>query len=455
MMLVIAPYRYFRCPKGTASRYCILVFDSAGKPFMPLTDFYDHEKGRIAESSALNYLNILLPFFRWLDRFSNYKGVRIVWDMEPEVIRIAVKDYLTEEMYCKVRPLNSFELIKLTQKSPNTINRFLVALKNFYRTMIRLKEYLNSNPLINSSPLQSEAIEFIEGHRLGMPRMPAVAGTERPLRPISRRQTDSFFKIIDEEWNPVIIDDPSLPSQVYKGGEKARWRLRDEIITRLLFETGARATEVIELTIGDFRVRRSIREIATFNKGSNGRRTKYLLFSNDTYILLMRYLKGDRKKKDVNGLTIDELSDDAPLFLTDRGTAYTYHAWYAHWQKAIVTAGLELNPHKARHWYVTNVMRTLYETSMTESERAIRLKEFVRYMKWKSKETLEAYEHFFNEKEQVKLMDQVYKNMKETEKEYTEHRKRKAPSSSTERLNLKEIVIEDNEILDFFEGLEV
>jgi hypothetical protein len=138
-MLVIAPYRYFRCPKGTASRYCILVFDSAGKPFMPLTDFYDHEKGRIAESSALNYLNILLPFFRWLDRFSNYKGVRIVWDMEPEVIRIAVKDYLTEEMYCKVRPLNSFELIKLTQKSPNTIDRFLVALKNFYRTMIRLK----------------------------------------------------------------------------------------------------------------------------------------------------------------------------------------------------------------------------------------------------------------------------------------------------------------------------
>lgn len=58
-------FRYFFCPKDVESKYSILVFDKDGKPFMPLTDFYHNEKKRIADSSALSYLNVLLPFFRF------------------------------------------------------------------------------------------------------------------------------------------------------------------------------------------------------------------------------------------------------------------------------------------------------------------------------------------------------------------------------------------------------
>ncbi|MFF0826028.1 tyrosine-type recombinase/integrase [Brevibacillus sp. NPDC003359] len=446
-------YFYKICPKGINSKYSLIVFDIRGNLFAPLTNFYDHEKDRIAESSARNYLDILIPFFDWLNQFSNYKGKRVCWDMEPDCIRVALKDYLVEEMYCKVRPYESFEFVHLTRKSPNTINRFLAAVKVFYKAMIHRRFYSYPNPLIDSMALSNEAKISLMGERKELPRMPSVAGTEKPLPHEYRRQTDSFFKIINEEWHPIIIDDPSLPLQIYKGGKDTGWRLRDEVITRLLFETGARATEVIQITIGDYRARRSIREASTF-KGSHGRRVKYLLFSDDTYTLLMRYINNERKKCDLNGYSFEELPNDAPLFLTERGTAYTYHAWYPHWKKTIKEAGLNVNPHKARHWYVTNVLRVIYETSLTEVERSIRLKEFIRYMKWKSKETLEVYEHFFNEKEQIKLIEQVHQKMKVAEEEYKIERKKKTVRSRNDQLIPQKVIIEDEEILDFFAGLE-
>jgi hypothetical protein len=42
-----------------------------------------------------------------------------------------------------------------------------------------------------------------EGVRVSKPRMPSLAGTENPLP--TRRLTDSFFKLINEEWQLQII----------------------------------------------------------------------------------------------------------------------------------------------------------------------------------------------------------------------------------------------------------
>ncbi|WP_290416004.1 tyrosine-type recombinase/integrase [Paenibacillus polymyxa] len=445
-------YRFFQCPSHIESKYNLLVFDSNGSPFIPLTDYYHDQKGMIADSSITNYLNILLPFFYWMDVSSNYQGSIVSWNMPPEAIRVAVSDYLKEKMYCKVRHWSSFELVKQTPKSPDTINRFLAALKSFYKSMIRLDYYSHTNPLIDG---HSKKIQTVHGFRNGRPRMPLVAGTEPPIRASYRRQTDSYFKITQNEWLPMIIDDLSLPSQVYHAADKAKLQLRDRIIIRMLFETGARASEVITVTIGDFRARRSIREIATFNKGSNGIRTKFLLFSNDTYILLMKYLKNERIRHDPLGLPYDKLPDDAPLFISNRGTPYSYHAWYVHWKKAVQHSVLKINPHKTRHWYVTNVMRTIYETSSNESERIIRIKEFVRYMRWRSKETLAVYEHFFDEKRQLELINDVHENMLQIEKEiYVNGVSNMKQTHYKIQHKLQEIVIEDSEILGFFEGLE-
>ena len=108
--------------------------------------------------------------------------------------------------------------------------------------------------------------------------------------------TDSYFKLINEEWQPEIIDDPLLYHKVKQAGVQVNWSLREKVIVRMLFETGARASEVIELTIGDYRARKSFEEVSTFNKGSHGRRVKFLRFNKDTTKLLFQYINQERKK---------------------------------------------------------------------------------------------------------------------------------------------------------------
>lgn len=49
----------------------------------------------------------------------------------------------------------------------------------------------------------------------------------------------------------------NLPYQVYQEGKKVNWSQREMIIARMLLETGARASEIIELVVGDYRQRKS------------------------------------------------------------------------------------------------------------------------------------------------------------------------------------------------------
>lgn len=46
-------------------------------------------------------------------------------------------------------------------------------------------------------------------------------------------------------------------------------------------------------------------------------------------------------------MNFEQLPDDAPIFLSANGTPLTYHAWYYHWNRAIKSNELSLNPHKA------------------------------------------------------------------------------------------------------------
>ncbi|BAU28532.1 site-specific recombinase XerD [Aneurinibacillus soli] len=446
-------YYHMYCPKDVQSRYKLLVFDETNKPFLPLTDFYDDVSRKISKSSALSYLQSLLPFFTWMDRYSNYQGERVTWSYHPEAIRVAVEDYLMNEMACKVREKDSFRFVKLSNKSPNTVHRFLSALKSFYKSLITLRQYMYANPLIDSHAILDDYKVHTEGVRENKPRMPAEAGTEDPL--VHRRLTDSYFKLINEEWQPEIIDDPFLYHKVKQAGNQANWSLREKVIARMLFETGARASEVIELTIGDYRSRKSFQEVNTFNKGSHGRRVKFLRFSKDTVKLLFQYINQERKKFDPLGRDFDFLPNDEPMFLTERGTPFNYQAWYPHWNKVITLLDMRLNPHKTRHWFVTISMREIYNISKNDVEIAQRKNELITYMKWKQKDTIEVYEHHFDEESHRNLHDKMLENMTEKEKEYMEQSKRKRTKKTV--LNVLEIEKEtelDTDIQALLDGLE-
>ncbi|HDR7645688.1 TPA: site-specific integrase [Bacillus mycoides] len=450
----MSKYWYDYCPDGVESRFELLVFNRQHQPFLPLTEHYHDCIRKISKSSALSYVQCLLPFFTWLDQYSNYQGERVKWDDPPDILRVAVEDYLMNEMACKVREKDTFRFVNRTNKSSNTVNRFLSALKSFYKSMIHLKQYKFLNPLIDSYAILNDYKSNIEGLRKGKPRMPSEAGTEDVT--LHRRLTDSYFKLINEEWKPEIIGDIHLPYQVYRAGKKVNWSLREVVIARMLFETGARASEVIKLTIGDYRSRKSYQEANTFNKGSHGKRVKFLRFSKDTVKLLIKYINKERKKYDELQRSFDDLLNEEPIFLTELGTSFSYESWYYHWDKAMKECEIRLNPHKTRHWFVTSRLREIYNTSNTEAEIKQKKNELIKYIKWKDEETIKVYEHYFDEESHRKAHDGMLESMAEKEKEYMEQKKNKRnkkPNLTVIENNYGDIEIDD-EIRELLDGLE-
>ncbi|NRR22798.1 site-specific integrase [Brevibacillus sp. MS2.2] len=452
-------FRLYHKPESIQSRFSILVLDENSEPFLPLMYYYDDQIGRISRSSVTTYLHLLIPFFDWLTDQSSYQGKTIEWKDCTAAIQVAIRDYLISEMKCKVRDKNGIEMVFLTQQSPQSIRMFLSGLKGFYRSMIRLKQYTHPHPLLESNaPLFKELAFSLNGQRSNRPRLPDIAGTENPKE--YRKYTDSYFKVVNEEWKPHILDDPELPAKILIAGKLARWSLREEIIRRLLFETGARVSEIIEVTIGDYRARSSIREMNTFSKGSHGRRIKFLAFSHETAILLKRYINGERKGNDRDHLSFDTLPDNAPLFLTTRGTPYTYSSWYPHWKKALLESGLNVNPHKTRHWYVTQMLRTIYETSMSDGETQRRINELIKYMKWESNTTIDTYEHYFDVKRHIVAQDFLFQKMKKDEQVYIKQKRKKCLKQGCQKSKDTTSIISvsndanDEEIRDLIEGLE-
>ncbi|WP_205169981.1 site-specific integrase [Bacillus pakistanensis] len=448
----MAKYQYYYRPKGIKSRYELMVFYCESQPFLPLTDYYHDCIGRNNKSTALTYLNCLLPFFSWLDQSSNYQGKRVQWDQPPEAIRVAAEDYLRQEMGCKVRENETFKFVNRTNRSPKTVSLFLSALKSFYKSLIQLKQYKYSNPLIDSYAILDNYKSSTEGVRKDKPRMPSEAGTEDAIP--HRRMTDSYFKLINEEWQPEIIDDPYLPFRIYKAGKKVNWSLREVVIARMLFETGARVSEVIELTIGDYRSRKSYQEVSTFNKGSHGKKVKFLRFSKDTVKLLMKYLNTERKHFDKLNCGFENLPNEAPMFLTELGTPFLYESWYYHWSRAIKVSGIKLNPHKTRHWFVTTRLREIYNTSKTEAEINQKKMELIKYIHWKDKNTIDVYEHYFDEEKHRKSHDQMLENMAKRETEYLQQKSEKKLKQGSFVFDNKEKIIIDSEIQELLDGLE-
>lgn len=185
------------------------------------------------------------------------------------------------------------------------------------------------------------------------------------------------------------------------------------------------------------------------------KRVKFIRFSKDTVKRLFQYINTERKENDPNNLGFDDLPDEAPIFLTESGTPLTYHAWYYHWDKAMKNSDLKVNPHKARHWFVTTRVREIYNVSNSDSEIEQRKNELIKYMKWKNTETIKVYEHYFDEEKHREAHDQILENMALQEKEYMKQKKkkRKKPNLTVIETNYDDIEIDD-EIQELLDGLE-
>lgn len=408
-----ARYRFRVRPADTAHGYPYLVFDTHQRLHRPLTDFArDADLGHAAGTVA-GYLHALLPWFTWLD------GTGIAWTSPPAPLRQAIARYLLHHLHCKVliHPLG-FQQVALTNTSSSGGRSFLAALHLFYRWASRTSAYPFPHPLLDLRQDQAAGAPI---DPLDWPAMPAQSGVAPPP---PRRSSARYFRLVRDAWLPQTFTDGALYAQLLTAGQTLPdWRLRDTCVTRLLFETGARISEVCGLTLGDWAARGLLQEATAFSKGSHHRRVKFLRFSQDTAKLLRRYCDTERQHLDAAGRPLAAYLQQAragqvdlatvPLFLNHQRTPLSPASYRRHaWQPACAAAGLAAHPHQARHWYVTLAVRQIHETAGAPGEIARRQQELIAYMGWHSgAATLAAYNHYFEVARHAEVQDQLHARM--------------------------------------------
>jgi integrase len=238
-------------PSDVAHRHPFLVFDCRGQLDLAFTAIAKEAVTQLSTSTARSYLSGIMPFLTFLakDEWQTRAGRK--WDGPPDQVKQAVGDYLGQHLYCKVQDKGHYRLVSLTRDTRSTVRVFLAALKFCYRAAERLGYYRYSHPLIDVVSLALIEAGYQYENEEGLPRMPQRSGVEKPLG--KKRLTDSYYKLVNEEWVPQAISDPLFPKKILEGGRQlSGWGMREECVTRLLFETGARVSEVIGLTLGDW-----------------------------------------------------------------------------------------------------------------------------------------------------------------------------------------------------------
>ena len=438
-------------PKGAEHHHPFLVFDGNDRLHFPLTIFGKEASYRLSPKTVQTYLHAILPWFTYLDTDVWQFRTATTWDASPRQVRRAIEDYLVQKLQCKVQPHHQgWQFVAITTGTRNTIRIFLSALKLFYQIMAAHGSYPFLNPLVEPLSATVAAVEARLEQEGEPPRMPDQSGVEAPRKKPAHRLSDNYFKLKHDEWVPHILDDPKLPALILEGGKQLPLkytRKRDEVVTWLLFETGARISEVAGLMLGDWASLGAHTKARTFNKGSFGRRTKILSFHEDTVVLLKRYFDEERIRFDQSGYTLDDYLlraahkqldlQTVPLFLTIQGTQLTPKEYREHyWNPACAAVAIEADVHQARHWLVTRSVRDIYETAKSKEEIERRLRGLVEYMKWKSEETLAAYQHYFDEQLHAETRDAFHQRMHQEIQQYQQERrqgKRKQPTARTSR----------------------
>jgi integrase len=405
-MIQSQQFRAVRRPRDLASPYALVVVDGNGVPHLPLTLFYHETQRFLAEGTAKTYLATLLPYFDYLATDSWRRERKDRWDSSPDAVRESVRDFLVEQLHCKAQPRETDQLVRLTGKSPSTVHVFLCALKQFYHLAQRKDWYPYPHPLTDPTANLLQDIEAEERREAGLrPRMPQRSGVEEPRH---RFLSDNYFKLVHETWQPHPIDDPQLHRLLHRGFPHAGMTLRDQLVVRIAYESGARIREILRLTIGDWRKRGGKQEAWAFSKGSHGWRVKVIRWSAETSKMLLAYVNTERMAIDCQSRRLAALNDGDPLFLSRRGNPYDYDGFKKHWYKLCAVLQLDLNIHALRHWFVTQEIRLICETAKEPGDIERGKEDLVRYMAWRSPETLQCYEHYFDALRHAELQDRLH-----------------------------------------------
>jgi hypothetical protein len=418
-------------PKGCSGE--VQVWGPGHRIHVPLTLFARELPKKFAETTTRGYLNEVL---RIHNRLENDPIVtRQGWSLFGSVdeVRNAIEHILQAEYGCVVRSKTDetdqhYLRVIPGDKTPASASHLMAGLNFYYEVIGKAGLYLHGNPMQTvdgREKIQQYIAQARAAHEIahGRSHVHAISGVDLPLE--QKRLTTSFFRLNAGKWVPEVINDPNLPSHVYKAGEHAGWSLRERCVVRILFEAGPRIHEVFELDMADWKVSAFKNIAASCSKGSNSARVKKLVFSPQTAKVLRRYVNMERAAHDPIGRTLadfERMSQDdlrgIPLFLTARGERMTPDAFRRfHWTPALTAYGLAMRIHQARHWFVTRQLEDIRKGEKDPTARRIQEDLLVEYMAWRSgREMLDVYGHVLREGDAISLIEKSHRRMAKQEK---------------------------------------
>lgn len=397
------------------SQYPLLIVDSIGSPVFFLCEWYRRKKALDPGRTPDTYLDMVLPWASFLLR----RGY--AWNAEPDRLLAFLVEFLRDDVGCQVGSDGQREdgwCVQTTGASPlskSSLGVLLAALTSVYDTLISAGYYAYANPMRSERLVQLKQEHLRHVKNAGAPDH---AGIRSETRAETNRAfpTNQFRLRRGKVWQPEVVLEPDAVQERMRKTVDYMIRhatfQRDQVILLLVRQTGARISEIIEMTAGGYRAARHAGRALVKNKGSRGREEKTIHFTTTVERHLLDYIRTERAKYDPKGRKrLEDLDDGDPLFLTRRGKSYNRHAFYHHWNKLFAPAQhqlkkgeqVEFTVHDLRHLRVTRTVTKLRQDA--KGDRAVEaelLEGFNDLMGWRSSETMATYLKTMNKRQALK-----------------------------------------------------
>ena len=394
------------------SQYPLLIVDSDGSPVFFLCEWYRRKKAVDPGRTPDTYLDMALPWAGFLLR----RGY--AWNAEPDRLLSFLVEFLRDDVGCQVGADGQRAdgwCVQTTGASPlskSSLGVLLAALTSVYDTLISAGYYAYRNPLRSERLIQLKQEHLRQVKNAGAPDH---AGIRSETRAETNRAfpTNQFRQRRGKVWEPQVVLEPDAVQERMRKTVDYMIRhatfQRDQVLLLLVRQTGARISEIIEMTAGGYRAARHAGRALVKNKGSRGREEKTIYFTPSLERHLLSYIRTERAQYDPRGRKrLEELDDGDPLFLTRTGKPYTRAAFYHHWNKLFPPAQRQFNkqeqveftPHDLRHLRATRAITTLRkEAAGDPATEAALLEGFQHLMGWRSPETMSTYVKTMNKRQ--------------------------------------------------------
>jgi len=399
------------------SPYPLLIVDSTGSPVFFLCEWYRRKKTIDPGRTPDTYLDMALPWAGFLLR----RGY--AWNAEPDRLLAFLVEFLRDDLGCQVGsdgPREDGWCIQTTGASPlskSSLGVLLAALTSMYDTLISAGYYAYHNPMRSERLVQLKQEHLRHIKNAGAPDH---AGIRSETRAETNRAypTNQFRQRRGKVWEPQVVLEPeAVQERMRKTVDymiKHATFQRDQVILLLVRQTGARISEVLEMTAGGYRAARHAGQALVKNKGSRGCEEKTIHFTTSVERHLLDYIRTERAQYDPKGRKrLEDLDDSDPLFLTRGGKPYNRRAFYYHWNRLFAPAQhqfkqkerAEFTVHDLRHLRVTRVVTKLRkEASGDAATEAALLEGFQHLMGWRSPETMTTYLKTMNKRQAISAL---------------------------------------------------